>query len=80
MGRSVRKRPKRLSEKLLAIRKALNLSQAQLVIQLTCEDYPMHRADVSNYELGKSEPPLVILLRYARVGGVSMEYLVDDDQ
>jgi hypothetical protein len=34
---------------------------------------------ISDYELGKREPPLPILLRYARVAGVQMEVLVDDE-
>jgi transcriptional regulator with XRE-family HTH domain len=34
---------------------------------------------ISKYELGKNEPPLMILLRYARVAGVQMEVLADDE-
>jgi transcriptional regulator with XRE-family HTH domain len=34
---------------------------------------------ISNYERGDREPPLPILLRYARVAGVHMEALVDDE-
>ena len=33
---------------------------------------------ISEYELGKREPPLPILLEYARLAGVHMEDLVDD--
>jgi transcriptional regulator with XRE-family HTH domain len=34
---------------------------------------------ISEYESGKREPLLVILLRYARVAGVHMEVLADDE-
>jgi hypothetical protein len=34
---------------------------------------------ISEFELGTNEPPLAILLQYARVAGVRMEDLVDDE-
>jgi hypothetical protein len=34
---------------------------------------------ISAYERGKREPPLPVLLEYARASGVSMESLVDDE-
>jgi transcriptional regulator with XRE-family HTH domain len=34
---------------------------------------------VSEYESGKREPSLPVLLQYARIAGVSMETLVDDE-
>ena len=33
---------------------------------------------ISDYELGKNEPPLETLLSYARVAGVCVDTLVDD--
>ncbi|MBV9211112.1 MAG: hypothetical protein JOZ52_10810 [Acidobacteria bacterium] len=33
---------------------------------------------ISKYETDVSEPPLIILLQYARVAGVTMEVLADD--
>jgi transcriptional regulator with XRE-family HTH domain len=73
-----RRRPKRLAEKLLQIRLALGLSQTEMHRQLNVEDeIPYTR--ISDYELDKGEPTLMILLRYARVAGVSMEALVDDE-
>jgi len=79
MGRSRRKKPERLAEKLLVIRKRLELSQTSLKEKLESEDYPIYKGDISNYELGKSEPPLVILLRYARLAKVSVDVLIDDE-
>jgi transcriptional regulator with XRE-family HTH domain len=34
---------------------------------------------ISGYELGTSEPSLLVLLKYARLAGVPMEVLVDDE-
>lgn len=79
MGRSRRKRPAYLAEKLLWIRRELALSQSQLVDRIQCDDYPLHKGDISNFESNKSEPPLTVLLRYARLVGVSVDVLIDDD-
>lgn len=73
-----RPRPKRLAEKLLQIRLALGLSQAELWRRLGAEDeIPFKR--ISKYELDQNEPPLMVLLRYARVAGVHVEDLIDDE-
>ena len=79
MGRSHRKKPVRLAEKLFYIRKKLELSQTSLKEKLESTDYPIYKGDISNYELGKSEPPLVILLRYARLINVPVDVLIDDN-
>ena len=31
------------------------------------------------YELGKREPPLPVLLKYARIAGVYVDVLIDDE-
>ena len=33
---------------------------------------------ISGYELGQREPPLLILLKYARIVNVPVEILIDD--
>ena len=73
-----RRRPKRLAEKLLQIRLALGLSQTEMHRRLDVEDEIAYTR-ISEYELDKGEPTLMVLLRYARVAGVSMEALVDDE-
>lgn len=71
-------RPKRLAEKLLQIRNALGLSQSELYRRLGVEDLiPYTR--ISKYELDELEPPLSVLLQYARAAGVHMEDIVDDE-
>jgi transcriptional regulator with XRE-family HTH domain len=73
-----RPRPARLAEKLRQIRVALGLSQTQMHRHLGVEDeIPYNR--ISDYEVGRNEPPLGILLQYAHVAGVHMEALVDDE-
>ena len=75
---TARQRAERLAEKLLQIRLALGLSQSAMHRRLGVEDMILYNR-ISNYERGDREPPLPILLRYARVAGVHMEALVDDE-
>jgi transcriptional regulator with XRE-family HTH domain len=78
MGRSFRSRPKHLGAKLKLIRTRLGLTQPQMIEKLNVKDEPLRPASISGYELGKREPPLLVLLRYARIYGCTMETLVDD--
>lgn len=79
MGRAKRHTPKNLAEKLLKIREQSGLSMSELVEKLISEDIPLYKSDISKYEAGLREPPLVILLRYARLAKVSVELLIDDE-
>lgn len=78
MGRSYRSRPKKLGAKLKLIRMRLGLTQPEMIAKLAVKDEPLRAASISGYERGEREPPLLVLLRYARIAGVSMETLVDD--
>lgn len=75
MGRAPRPKPSRLREKLLAIRTALGMSQTQIwrALEVTA-DYTA----ISQYESGKREPPLPVLLRYAELANVYVDALIDD--
>jgi transcriptional regulator with XRE-family HTH domain len=77
MGTS-RQKAERLPEKLLQVRLALGLSQTEMLKRLDVEDMIVYNR-ISDYELGKREPPLPILLQYARVAGVPTEVLIDDE-
>ena len=77
MGRGPRVKPDRLAEKLLRIRNALGLSQSEMLRRLRFEDMDYKR--ISEFELGTTEPHLPVLLQYARVAGVHMEDIVDDE-
>jgi transcriptional regulator with XRE-family HTH domain len=78
MGQSTRPKPTRLAEKLVDVRLKLGLSQNELISRmgLTGE---ITQARISAYERGVREPPLAVLLSYARIAGICMEGLVDDD-
>lgn len=78
MGKRARQKPKRLAEKLSQIRAALGVSQSELLRRLGVQDEIDHTT-ISKYELGRNEPTLLILLRYARLVGVNVEILIDDD-
>jgi transcriptional regulator with XRE-family HTH domain len=78
MGTKPRIKPERLAEKLQQIRLALGLSQAEMWKRLGVEEMIVSK-QISTYELGKREPPLPILLRYARVAGVYVDVLIDDE-
>jgi transcriptional regulator with XRE-family HTH domain len=78
MGKSVRERPARLAEKLRHIRKALDLSQNGMIRRLGLTD-EIIQADISTYEIDQREPPLKVLLAYARAANVAVEALIDDD-
>jgi|KBSSwiStaDraftv2_1062776.scaffolds.fasta_scaffold168956_4 Predicted transcriptional regulators len=73
-----RLRPANLAKKLRQIRRVLGLSQSELLRRLDAEDL-MHYGRISDYELGKREPSLWILLAYARVAGIHLEEIVDDN-
>lgn len=77
MGQRRRFRPANLAKKLRQIRRVLGLSQSELLRRLDAEEL-MHYGRISDYELGKREPSLWILLAYARVAGIHLEDLVDD--
>ena len=78
MGKKARLKQERLADKLLQIRSALGLSQTEMLRRLGFEEAIDYKR-ISEYELGKSEPPLEMLLRYARVAGVCLDTLVDDE-
>jgi len=79
MGVRPRQRPERLAEKLLAIRTALGLSQSRTVKSLDAEGMIVS-GQISEFETGKREPSLLVLLRYARLAGVCVDTLIDDGQ
>jgi transcriptional regulator with XRE-family HTH domain len=78
MGQASRERPARLPEKLLQIRTALGLSQDGMIKRLGLADR-LSQFTISNFEHGAREPSLIVILRYARVAGVAVEVLIDDE-
>jgi transcriptional regulator with XRE-family HTH domain len=77
MGRAARSKPIYLGEKLLRIRQTLVLSQDGMVERLSASD-TLTSASISAYELGQREPPLAVLLEYARIANVYLDVLAND--
>jgi transcriptional regulator with XRE-family HTH domain len=79
MGSSRRPQPRRMASKLLAIRKSLGLSQAEMAKRLDTEQSPVYPTHISEFERGLREPSLVVLLSYARIMRISTDVLIDDE-
>ena len=68
--------PKHLAAKLLVLRQRLGISQPQLAKRLGILEY----TNISKYERNINEPPLAVLLAYAKLIGLSVDVLIDDDR
>ncbi len=78
MGRSPRPKPAYLGKKLLRIREVLGLSQDGMVERLESAN-ALTSASISAYELSQREPPLTVLLEYAKLANVYLDVLANDD-
>jgi transcriptional regulator with XRE-family HTH domain len=78
MGRASRPRPLQLAKKLLKIRTSLGLSQNGMIRRLGFSE-ELSQDYISAYERGVREPPLPVLLQYARTANVLVEVLIDDE-
>jgi transcriptional regulator with XRE-family HTH domain len=79
MGTARRPQPKYLPAKLLRIRQALGLTQEQMAARLQHLKPPPQPGQISRFEQGKREPSLLILLEYARLVGITIDSLADDE-
>lgn len=79
MGRSRRPKPARLGGKLRQIRSYLGLTLEQIIDRLGYKESPIYPTNISAMERGEREPPLLLLLAYARLAGVSTDVLIDDE-
>jgi transcriptional regulator with XRE-family HTH domain len=68
-----------LAKKLREIRLKLGLSQEQMYAYLGETKTPLYPGHIGLYETDQRIPPLLVLLRYARVSGLPMEVLIDDE-
>jgi transcriptional regulator with XRE-family HTH domain len=78
MGRASRPKPARLAGKLRQIRISLGLSQNEILRHFGLDE-ELFQGSVSGYELGTREPPLAVLLQYARAVNLYVEALIDDE-
>jgi transcriptional regulator with XRE-family HTH domain len=79
MGTARRQQPVRLAAKLRHIRTQLRLTQEQMAERLGKVKVPPRPGHISEFEQGKREPSLPVLLQYARLAGVYVDWLIDDE-
>jgi transcriptional regulator with XRE-family HTH domain len=79
MGRSNRIKPKRLGEKLKAIREALGLTQEELIQKLNYKASPLHHQNISGFEKNEREANLLILIAYSDLAGICLDNLIRDN-
>lgn len=68
--------PKRLPEKLRAIRERMSLSESQFAIRVKASDGDA----IASYESGRGDLPVSVLFEYVKVAAVPVENLLDDDR
>jgi transcriptional regulator with XRE-family HTH domain len=78
MGRAPRKTPLRLAAKLRQIRELLGVSQNGIIIKLGYQDTGMTSGTISNYELGKREPSMLVIYAYAKLANIYVDVLLKD--
>lgn len=84
MGRA-RNRPKLLPNKLRAIREFLNVRTVDMASKLQADmlshsrkQYQIKGGRISEWENGRREPDLLVLLSYSRLAQVKMDSMIDD--
>lgn len=78
MGSAKRKVPKELGKKLRLLRVSFEYSFADMAKALSYEEIQVLRTDVQKFETSQREPASLILLRYAKLVGIHVDYLIDD--
>jgi transcriptional regulator with XRE-family HTH domain len=71
------RRSEKLPGKLCAIRKKLELTAEELLKELGI-GIDFATEDIFDWESGKSEPPLIVVLLYAILVDISTDVLIDD--
>lgn len=78
MGYS-RPQPRKLAAKLRNIRMRLGLTQEQMARLVHHKRSPVYPGHISEFERGRREPSLLVLLRYARAADMLVDSLIDDE-
>lgn len=79
MGRQPKHSPKNLGKKLEQVRNNLGItSYSEMIQRLNIPEINLYRASIHEYESNKRTPPLLVLLRYSELSGISINDLVDD--
>lgn len=69
--------PARLGEKFLQIRTALDLTQESMLARLELPT-EITQSNISAYERGTKEPPIFVIMKYAKVANIWIDVLVED--
>lgn len=78
--RHSRPKPDRLAEKLCQLRTRLGYTLEEMAQSLSgVKKSPPDKSHIYRFEAGAREPSLLVLLEYARIAGVPLEVLVDDE-
>lgn len=80
-GHGRRLRPRKLKDKLRMIRQHLDVTQEEIVKRLRplAGGSPIYPGHISEFENGKRELSLLVLLAYARIADMSTDALIDDE-
>ena len=70
--------PKNLPKKLKEIRLKAGLTRTAMIRALNYKA-PLYPSEVSQFERGDRQPPLLLILAYAELGGTCLCVLADDD-
>ena len=86
MGRGIRTLPKNLPEKLRNIRLNLDYNFQDMgnvlldhLETIAYKDIKIYRGHIKEFEQGKREPQIPILLAYANLANVFVDVLIDDN-
>lgn len=79
MGSAKQERPERIVEKLRDIRLSLGFTQDEMAKALEAHGVKMYSGYVGSFEIGARVPSLLVALAYARIAGITMEILIDDE-
>jgi transcriptional regulator with XRE-family HTH domain len=71
--------PKNLPKKLKQIRLEAGLSKTAIIRALNYKASALHPSQISQFERGERQPPLMVLLAYAKLGGTCLCVLADDE-
>jgi transcriptional regulator with XRE-family HTH domain len=77
LGTRAKPKQKKLAGKLKTIRESLGLTQSEMLKLFTIEG--LNQSNVSAYELGRIEPPLAVIERYAKIANVCLDVLISDE-
>jgi transcriptional regulator with XRE-family HTH domain len=70
--------PKKPGKKMKQIRESPGMSQRETGKALNYKDTPLRASQISRSEIGQGEPPMMLVLAYARLAKISVESLIYD--